>query len=424
MLVATITYHGFTGGEDNSTYGAVVTATRYIAYLLAFLLFAARPTKAIRIKNTPPFLILGAYFFFSILWSQNLNIVIINIVHFVGTGLSAFLAAQFFLSNDNPLTKVYWPALFFFIMSLSLIIVVLFPEYNSNADSVTGIDSDQGRRAGITGSPNTLGVECVIAIWVAVSGFFSSPGKKTKLLLIALGLMSIILLLGTQSASSLVTTVVAVALIVFLTKYSAVSKEKRKKILMGLSYFLAIISILLLFILPNIVSIESSTQALGKDSTFTGRTEIWSNAKTLIARKPILGWGFDNNTAVKDEVWMPFNHFHNGYLDIMVRGGIIGFGIIVFMYIWYIYKLLAMDSATFRRNIPGISIALATLVYNIGEVTFASSTHALWIVMLFSLFMVTAEKTRRRKKARSFQYAFPKRKRKRRRRKRSIQSPT
>jgi len=427
ILVATITYHGFTGGEDNRAYGLVITTIRYIAYLLAFFLFFSRPQRAIRIKNTPPLLILGLYFIISILWSQNTNIVTVNFIHFVGTGLSAFLAAQFFLSSNSPIIKAYWPTLLFVALLPSLLVVLLLPEFAgpSNLDEL-GEAFDDGRWAGVSGSPNILGVECVIAIWAATTGLYSSPGKKLKILCFSLLIIAIVLLLGSQSASSLVSSILVVSLIIFFSKYSKISKEKRKQIILGLSYLFAIAAIILVFILPSIVSVDSTTQALGRDSTFTGRTLLWGNAKELISLKPILGWGFDNRTAAKDVIWMEVNHYHNGYLDMMVRGGMVGFCILAFMYIWYIYKVLLMKSDTFQRNTPYIAILLTALVYNIGEVAFASWTHAMWVLLMFSLFMVT--KTQKRKPNKSVFvvtprvrkrsiFTLPKKRRKRRRRK-------
>lgn len=65
---------------------------------------------------------------------------------------------------------------------------------------------------------------------------------------------------------------------------------------------------------------------LGKSLTFTGRTEIWDSALSLIGSKPLLGHGIqlsDSTMIVaRNRMWP---HAHDVYLNILYQGGVVAF---------------------------------------------------------------------------------------------------
>lgn len=73
---------------------------------------------------------------------------------------------------------------------------------------------------------------------------------------------------------------------------------------------------------------SSLLSAMGKDSTLTGRTEIWSVAQEAISRRRVLGYGFDafwespsGGLLFDDELGWAVPHSHNGYLEILLGLG-------------------------------------------------------------------------------------------------------
>lgn len=94
---------------------------------------------------------------------------------------------------------------------------------------------------------------------------------------------------------------------------------------------------------------------LGKDVTFTLRTNMWDAALRVIGESPI--WGYGN----VDEKWFISNMSsqavgpHNFILGVLIIGGIIGLGI--YLYIFYIAlrKLIAYND--FYSNVIFIGIA-------------------------------------------------------------------
>ncbi len=71
---------------------------------------------------------------------------------------------------------------------------------------------------------------------------------------------------------------------------------------------------------------------LGKDSTLTGRSTIWSHVIESIVRRPLLGYGYDAfwqglkgpSLLITSEVGWQVPHSHNGYLEVLLALGVVG----------------------------------------------------------------------------------------------------
>lgn len=76
----------------------------------------------------------------------------------------------------------------------------------------------------------------------------------------------------------------------------------------------------------------SVLDVLGKDSTLTGRSQLWSLVWEAIYRRPLLGYGFDSfwhgltgeSIRVISVVGWQVAHSHNGYLDVLLDFGLVG----------------------------------------------------------------------------------------------------
>lgn len=128
---------------------------------------------------------------------------------------------------------------------------------------------------------------------------------------------------------------------------------------------------------------------LGRDLTFTGRTDIW---KAVLAQdiNPLIGaghysfWLGDQVERISQTFFYEINEAHNGYLEVDLNGGLIGVGL-----------LLAVLVSGWRKNIKeamiGDSIAgfrlavlAGTMLYGVTEAVFRFgfiSTALLAVVM-------------------------------------------
>ena len=76
---------------------------------------------------------------------------------------------------------------------------------------------------------------------------------------------------------------------------------------------------------------------LGKDSTLTGRAEIWAYVLQSISRRPLAGYGYDafwqglhgESLTLTSLVGWQVPHSHNGYLEVLLGLGSIGLGFLL-----------------------------------------------------------------------------------------------
>ncbi len=127
------------------------------------------------------------------------------------------------------------------------------------------------------------------------------------------------------------------------------------------------------------------------DSTFTGRTVIWDFAHLEIARKPILGWGYqsfwlvgpDGPGIMDGPGWVKeMPNAHNGYLDTMLEMGYVGFVLLVTFIAATLHAVGRMADRNFTRAWFVLSLALYIIISNGLESLWMRGFEMMWIVFL------------------------------------------
>lgn len=133
--------------------------------------------------------------------------------------------------------------------------------------------------------------------------------------------------------------------------------------------------------------------ALGRDTTFTGRTEIW-RAVIPLCPNPIIGAGFENfwigpshdNLVHNLTNWWNvanLNEAHDGYVEVYLNLGLVGVALILVILITS-YQSAA---ASFRRDPETGALMLAIVatatIYNVTEAGFRLLT-PIWIFLLLA----------------------------------------
>jgi exopolysaccharide production protein ExoQ len=130
---------------------------------------------------------------------------------------------------------------------------------------------------------------------------------------------------------------------------------------------------------------------LYSDSSLSGRTVIWDFANYEIARRPLLGWGYqsfwlagsDAPSIVDAPGWvgrMPDGH--NGYVDTKLELGYVG---LVFLLVFIIATLHGVGRVADRdpaRARLVLSVALYVILYNFLESLWMRGFEFLWVVFL------------------------------------------
>jgi exopolysaccharide production protein ExoQ len=110
----------------------------------------------------------------------------------------------------------------------------------------------------------------------------------------------------------------------------------------GTSRIIGVVGLILLLPLALIfaLNMNSLMETFGKDSTLSGRTDIWAYVWVYIYQRPLLGWGYaafwslSNPAAVQisDSLRWFVPEAHSGILEMLLSAGLIG--TVMFVYLW------------------------------------------------------------------------------------------
>jgi O-antigen ligase len=133
--------------------------------------------------------------------------------------------------------------------------------------------------------------------------------------------------------------------------------------------------------------------SLGRDLTFTGRTEIWAQFLHFAHQRPWTGWG--EATISTTDHMLPFirqmlnlPHIqtpHSGYLSLLVELGYPGLLIFAAGLLHTVWR--GSQSAMLQRNGYGmivLAVVCALAIHSIFEST-SGALPSLWLFVLFSL---------------------------------------
>ena len=251
----------------------------------------------------------------STLWSIIPDITFRRTIALAGaSALGVYIASHYDLKQQ---VAFYSRVLIIAVIS-SFLVVILFPQ--------NGIHQDLfhiGRWRGITLHKNILGE------WVSLSAviLLFLPENLVKIprdFKYIFAFLSIILLIFTGSLTSMVSFGLIVVLFPVIVMLRADFRLKTAIIL----YFLA--AVLLATVIATI-NFSDLLNQIGRTPTLSGRSVIWPVVVSLIAERPVLGYGY-MSFFVPDsywletrftEIWRP-EHAHNVWLDTGMDFGLTG----------------------------------------------------------------------------------------------------
>ena len=141
------------------------------------------------------------------------------------------------------------------------------------------------------------------------------------------------------------------------------------------------------------------------DSSFTGRQFIWDFANFEIARKPLLGWGYQSfwlvgpggPSVVDAPGWIKtMPNAHNGYYDTILELGYVGFVLLLAFLTTTLHRAGQVVDRDARRGWALLSLGLFIMIYNGLESTWMRGFEFMWVVFL----IIAAETVRSTQPAR------------------------
>jgi exopolysaccharide production protein ExoQ len=168
-----------------------------------------------------------------------------------------------------------------------------------------------------------------------------------------------VLLIGSRSGTGLAGIIFVITAWNWLRTF--VKQEKR----MTAPFVFFSFASLLVSIVVGLSTLPIILAAYGKDTTFTGRTNIWSGVLWAIEQRPLVGYGY-GGVWISENVEPTFSmmrrigfrafHAHNGALDVVLQVGVIGMILFVCL---FVPTLLSSLRLARRGSAVGTAIVVA-----------------------------------------------------------------
>ena len=216
---------------------------------------------------------------------------------------------------------------------VSIVAIILFPEARVHVGVQSGGQDDYAGWHGLFNHKNNMMEFFVFAIPTVLIFDKQKLFKWGTLGMIA------ILAAGSTSATGVSSAFFVIIAYVWLQAYrNRHNGDKRDSTLLFLSSVTGALAVVAIVF----ASFETLTNAYGKDTTLSGRTEIWEAVIDAIFRRPILGHGYaglfnqEAFSAETSEIWTQVgfraSHAHSGVLDLVLQLGIVG--LVIFAAMW------------------------------------------------------------------------------------------
>jgi exopolysaccharide production protein ExoQ len=331
----------FSGAFSELFVGAPITLLRYIVWGGATALVFLRWQDSLRVIKSDVFLVLLTIIaFVSFLWSD-VSISTLKdareILQMTSFGL--YIAARFTVTEQVGI----FGAAFFIGELMSFSAAVAMPTL-----AIHGADHP-GAWKGVFGYKNLLGAIMIIASFT----FFLLPIKPDNKLQqiykwtgLALGIM---LMLLSTSKTSLVVTIILFSILFFYRSF----RLSGRATVVFLDLIILVVGAVGTVVLTNWTELIT---AIGRDPTLTGRTPMWGVALTRLMDRPLFGFGrgafwapgspyaLEAGKAVTTGFIPP--HGHNGFIDLVLDIGLIGFSLFVISFIIAYFRALKLAYAT------------------------------------------------------------------------------
>lgn len=311
----------------------------------------------------------------SFLWSDMPGTAMKNAVSLAITSLfGVYFAMRYSLKEQ--LRLLAW--MYGVVVLLSLVFVLLLPAYGVSGPFWVGVYQQK----------NILGRQMIVSAIVFLLTAFDL--KKYRWVAWSGFALSVILLLGTNSKTALVTLL---AVMVLLPLYRALRWNYTIAIPIYITAILVSGGVAVWF-LDNVESVFTS---LGKDTTLTGRLPLWDVLSQKIFERLWLGYGPGVFWSESDST-SGYVHYvvewqapsaHNVYLDVWLDLGLIG--LLLFVLGFLMCCLRAVAHARITKTADGLwPLAYLTIIFLFSPVqSLIPATHSIFWILYVTITLST-----------------------------------
>ena len=225
----------------------------------------------------------------------------------------------------------------------SLLYVTAYPN-----EGIMQLGELAGTWRGVFPHKSVLGPVMAIGLFVELYVLVTSRGRL-RWRFALLGLYFVLVVLSRSETALLISTAYVAATCIYLLW----KRERTVAVVMAAIMVLA--SVLVTCVL--LVDPEMVLGFLGKDTSLTGRTELWDAVFALIQSRPWLGYGYRAMWSPSDPYWILTNELvggwgmtsaHNAFLEVTLELGAVGISVILAIVVtafWRSIRCCAIGSA-------------------------------------------------------------------------------
>lgn len=365
------TIAGFAGGM----FPLAITPSWLMLYVASFLGLMLHHginwiSWLVRYRILLVFLLLGTIL--SVSWSIDAQVSVERVVHLTGSTIIAI-----YIGFSIPLLITLR------IFSLVLALTMVASVAAALGLPALGIEEYEGSRVlrGVFNSKNDLGFWAGVGVLLYITLSESFHSVVVKILCFAMALLCFVILLVSQSATSLLATLIAGALCLYL--YIASRFQ--------LGFFrMAFVAILFVALTGLAVANIDTSELVGRSGDLTGRGEVWRQVIDLIIKHPLTGVGYGSvwfptdatiwiQQSLFDFTWV-VHHAHNGLLQVASE---IGIPLALIALLMVAQQLVEIFYCQYERQQVGVlfvlGFAAAFLISNYSEARFLVTRELFWI---------------------------------------------
>ena len=387
--VFALMYFGGSFGFGNELAGAPVlppallTLMRYFIFAGMLLLLALRPERTLKTAMANKWaLALVGIIALSFLWSPFPTAVGSTVVKELIPMLccSLFIASRFTIRQQFRI--VCWTLVLMFLVSIFLVFAM-------PSVGIHTVDAFAGSWKGVFSQKNEFGAHSTMTL-IALF-LLSNYAQKTQRWMFPFFGFCFAAVLISQSATALVLSVIGLLLTIF---YKRFTWQGTKSVLWASLIILILSGVLSIVIISWVPMMDF----LGKDATLTGRTLIWGYLinfaipenldSFLIGHGRGIFWiSPDLFIGVQYAAHHIPSHAHNGFLDLILDVGMVGFSL--FLITWGIAYVKAIKLAynfKYAAHLWPVIFLSMLVLFNIFESYLARITNLYWLVFIMMAF--------------------------------------
>lgn len=280
-------------------------------------------------------------------------------------------------------TRFDFDELLRFLVAVAAIIVLaciawvfLVPDYGLHNDA-----AHAGAWRGIFFHKNRTGRVMVFCLAIVIAAWIN--GGISKPVLTFLGALILLVIAGTTSQTTLLGTLVLVGGLIAI-------RMVRGKALISALVTLVILAVAWHGALIAATSYELILEALGRDASLTGRTDIWGYALDWAFKRPFTGYGYDAfwngalSPGAQYAAYWETPHSHNAWIEVFIALGFPGVFLIMGIMLVTLFRAVIL-ARYYPSTAPAALITLicfSLLTIGMAEPVFLEKHTFDWVLLV------------------------------------------